>query len=129
MGYAEQEAEEPNLRRYIGELKAQLAAVTKERDEAKTQKALDLAETIIKNISDERNAALAKLDVTMVEMKKIRPKCEECGNPAVAKFDTNGEGCYWLCERTDRDHDEEHYIGTEVVRLNLAALDAKEGGG
>jgi hypothetical protein len=51
------------------------------------------------------------------DMKVLRPECEACRNPAVVQYDSNGEGCYWLCARTDGDHDESHYCGTETARL------------
>lgn len=52
-------------------------------------------------------------------------KCEACGKPGVVLYDSNGEGLYWLCERTDGDHDQDHYCGTEVRRV--AQHDKKEG--
>lgn len=55
-------------------------------------------------------------------VEAIRPLCDACGEPGVVKYDSNGEGFYWLCARTDGDHDEEHYCGTEVYRIPDRAL-------
>lgn len=52
------------------------------------------------------------------------PTCEACGKPAVVQYDTEGEGKFWLCERRDGDHDDDHYCGVEVRRLAPAATQA-----
>lgn len=48
--------------------------------------------------------------------KKI-PPCEACGKPGVVKYDSQGEGYFWLCDRKDGDHGDDVYCGVEVERL------------
>lgn len=42
--------------------------------------------------------------------------CDACGKPGKIQYDSQGEGRYCLCERTDGDHDESHYCGVEMAR-------------
>ena len=41
-------------------------------------------------------------------------KCEACGMPATTKYDSQGEGYFWLCDRRDGDHGNDFYCGVEV---------------
>lgn len=55
--------------------------------------------------------------------------CDECGELGTARYDSQGEGYYWLCDSNDESHDEHHYSGVEVFRIGkapaiLAVVDA-----
>lgn len=58
-----------------------------------------------------------RYELLLREFKHIRPSCDACGQPGAVQYDSNGEGLYWLCGRTDGDHDESHYCGTKIYSL------------
>lgn len=41
-------------------------------------------------------------------------KCEACGEKGRIKFDTQGEGTFWLCGMNDDEHLNDKYIGIIV---------------
>jgi hypothetical protein len=57
-------------------------------------------------------------------------RCEQCGAPATALYDTEGDGRYWLCDSKDDEHAEQ-YCGSQILRIDagaslLAQLDAQK---
>lgn len=79
---------------------------------------------------DEARARVAKLEEVLRNLRNARDfRCCECGEPGTRFFRTEGDGPFWLCDKTDAAHGVECYSGEAVERPEVADAEAllKEG--
>ena len=48
----------------------------------------------------------------------MKLKCEACGQPATTKWDSQGEGFFYLCDKKTGDHGDDYYCGVLIERLS-----------
>lgn len=70
-------------------------------------------------MSTHSNKLLAeqKLQQALETTRKHPPRCEACTDDAVALWDSEGEGMFYLCAERDQHHSQEVYSGVLVETL------------